>query len=49
MVAMLGSTSAGLLLILAAIVVFVLVGLFYMGDRRERPPSGSERGGSRYT
>ncbi|XRQ14672.1 hypothetical protein ACN3XK_28515 [Actinomadura welshii] len=42
-----GSVVFGVLAILAAVAIFVLVGLFYLGDRREEegPPDGSGRGG----
>ncbi|WP_279485548.1 hypothetical protein [Actinomadura sp. GC306] len=41
-----GSALFGVLAILAAVVIFILVGLFYLGDRRESggPPSGSDPG-----
>lgn len=39
-----GSALFGVLAILAAVAIFVLVGLFYLGDRREGPPDGSDRG-----
>ncbi|SFO45799.1 MULTISPECIES: hypothetical protein [Actinomadura] len=41
---MAGSTAMGVLAILVAVGVFVLVGLFYLGGRREGPPNGSDRG-----
>lgn len=39
-----GSTPVGVLLILLAVAVFVLAGLFYLGDKRDGPPNGSGRG-----
>jgi hypothetical protein len=39
-----GSTAIGVLVLLLAVAVFVLVGLFYFGDKREGPPNGSDRG-----
>ncbi|WP_302931585.1 hypothetical protein [Actinomadura sp. WMMA1423] len=41
---MLGSTSTGVLVILVAVGVFLLVGMFYFGDKRKGPPNGSDRG-----
>src|SRR5690606_42000710 len=50
-----GSVLFGVLAILAAVAIFVLVGLFYLGDRRDGPPGGQigrasgrerERGGA---
>lgn len=37
------STGLGLVLVLFAVGVLVLVGLIYLGGRKERPPAGSER------
>ncbi|SNS54511.1 hypothetical protein [Actinomadura mexicana] len=39
-----GSTPIGVLVILLAVAVFVLAGLFYLGDKRKGPPNGSDRG-----
>lgn len=39
-----GSVLFGVLAILAAVAIFVLVGLFYLGDRREGPPDSGEGG-----
>ncbi|MES9539717.1 MULTISPECIES: hypothetical protein [unclassified Actinomadura] len=41
---MYGSTPIGVLVILAAVAVFLMVGLFYLGDKRKGPPNGSDRG-----
>ncbi|WP_281180171.1 hypothetical protein [Actinomadura hibisca] len=35
---------AGLAMIVVFLVALVLAGLFYLGDRREGPPNGSDRG-----
>ncbi|MFA1543168.1 hypothetical protein [Actinomadura monticuli] len=41
---MTGSTAVGVLALLLAVAVFLLVGLFYLGDKRKGPPNGSDRG-----
>ncbi|MEU8122948.1 hypothetical protein AB0C21_29910 [Spirillospora sp. NPDC049024] len=41
---MYGSTPIGVLVILVAVAVFLMVGLFYLGDKRKGPPNGSDRG-----
>lgn len=38
-----GSITIGVLVIVLAVVVFVLVGLFYFGDKRQGPPNGLNR------
>lgn len=37
-----GSTLIGVLVLLVAVGIFVLVGLIYLGDKREGPPGGPE-------
>lgn len=39
-----GSALIGVLAILAAVGIFVLVGLFYLGDKRQDPPNREDRG-----
>ena len=41
---MTGSTAVGVLALLVAVAVFLLAGLFYLGDERKGPPNGSDRG-----